>query len=149
MPFLKDVLEVQNEYPRAGEFRVHGILEARLDGEVPSERTVGRAMAINREAHAAPGPWQSDKKEVEADTTPKYLPYRPQHRHPAWYVDIRYLVKLDDHWIYSNGFVSIQRFYLYAERGLARKRVFIWIYEGKLQIKYQQTMLAKYACEYD
>lgn len=47
------------------------------------------------------------------------------------------------------GFVSIQRFYLYAEQGLSRKRVAIWIYEGKLQIEYQQTMLAKYACDYD
>ena len=28
------------------------------------------------------------------------------------------------------GFVSVQRFYLYAEQGLARQRVSIWIYEG-------------------
>jgi hypothetical protein len=25
------------------------------------------------------------------------------------------------------GYVSVQRFYLYAERGLARKRVSIWL----------------------
>ena len=30
------------------------------------------------------------------------------------------------------GFVSVQRFYLYAEHGLARQRVSIWIYEGQL-----------------
>jgi hypothetical protein len=47
------------------------------------------------------------------------------------------------------GFVSIQRYYLYAEQGLSRKRVSIWIYEGKIQIDYQQTMLAKYVCDYD
>ena len=47
------------------------------------------------------------------------------------------------------GFVSIQRYYIYAEQGLSRKRVSIWIYEGKLQIEYQQTMLAKYQAEYD
>ena len=29
------------------------------------------------------------------------------------------------------GYVSIQRFYVYAERGLARKRVAVWIYEGQ------------------
>jgi hypothetical protein len=28
------------------------------------------------------------------------------------------------------GFVSVQRFYLYAENGLSRQRVSIWIYEG-------------------
>ena len=29
------------------------------------------------------------------------------------------------------GFVSVQRFYLYAETGLSRQRVSIWIYEGR------------------
>jgi transposase InsO family protein len=313
LPFLKEVLDIQKEYPRAGEFRVHGILEARLDEDVPSERTVGRAMVLNREFHGAPGPWQSDKKEVDPEATPKYLPYRPQYRHQMWFVDVRYLVKLDDRWVYSiciiegysrtilagmaseyqdlasvlqilhaalsqygcpeiivsdnagvftsphtqhiltelqiepkyiekgkpwqnliesqfkiqlriadyrfetaqtfaeiqerhaefietfnttphwghkeradgrrtpisvlawlqgrtvdpkqlqhlfrsihfdrtvnrYGFVSIQCYYLYAEQGLSRKRVSICIYEGKLQIEYQQTMLAKYACDYD
>jgi hypothetical protein len=47
------------------------------------------------------------------------------------------------------GFVSIQRFYLYAESGLSRQRVSIWIYEGQLRIEYQQTLLARYRCHYD
>jgi transposase InsO family protein len=313
LPFIKEVLDLQHEYPRAGEFRLHGMLEKRSDEAVPSERTVGRAMAINRKFHRAPGPWQSDKKEVEPEATPKYLPYRPHYRHQMWFVDVRYLVRLEDRWVYSlcvieghsrtilagmasehqdlaavwqilyaalsqygcpdlivsdnagvftspqtqhilaelqiepkyiekgkpwqnliesqfkiqlrladykfetaqtfeeiqayhaefietfnttphwghkeradgrrvpievlawvrgrevdlgklqhlfqairfdrtinrYGFVSIQRYYLYAEQGLSRKRVSIWIYEGKLRIEYQQTMLAKYACEYD
>jgi transposase InsO family protein len=313
LPFLKEVLDVQQEYPRAGEFRVHGILEDRLDEEVPSERTVGRAMAINRQFHDAPGPWQSDKKEVDPEAIPKYLPYRPQYRHQMWFVDLRYLVKLDDRWVYSicviegysrtilagmasehqdlgavlqilyaalaqygcpemivsdnagvftspqtqyilerlqiepkyiekgkpwqnliegqfkvqlrladfkfeqaqtfeeiqqrhtefietfnttahcahreradgrrtpmavlawvrgyavdleqlrrlfqrlqfsrtvnrYGFVSIQRFYVYAEQGLSRQRVSIWIYEGSLRIEYQDTLLAQYQADYD
>jgi putative transposase len=313
LPFLKDVLDIQKEYPRAGEFRVHGILDHRADEKVPSQRTVGRAMAINRKFHGAPPPWKSNKKEVEPDATPKYLPYRPQYRQEMWFVDVRYLVKINDRWVYSicvlegysrtilagmasehqdlasvlqilfaaltqygcpdvivsdnakvfyahhylailealdtepkyiekgkpwenlveaqfkvqlrladykfelaqnfeeiqerhaefietfnatrhhahraradgrrtpitvldwvrgravepeklqqlfqavrfdrtvnrNGFVSIQRYYLYAEQGLSRKRVSIWIYEGKLRIEYQQTMLAKYICDYD
>lgn len=313
LPFIKEVLDLQKEYPRAGEFRLHGILEKRSAEEVPSERTVGRAMALNRKFHQAPGSWQSDKKEVEPNTTPKYLLYRPRYRHQMWFVDLRYLVKLEDRWIYSiciiegysrtilagmaseyqdlaavwqilyaalaqygcpemivsdnagvftspqtqnilaelqieakyiekgkpwqnliepqfkiqlrladakfetartfeeiqerhadfietfnttphwahkeradgrrvpvevlawvrgrevdperlsylfqamrfdrtinrYGFVSIQHYYLYAEQGLSRKRVSIWIYEGKLRIEYQQTMLAKYACAYD
>ncbi len=313
LPFLKGVLDIQKEHPRAGEFRVHGILESRSDAQIPGQRTVGRAMAINREFHDAPGPWQSDRKEAEADTTPKYLPYRPQYRHHIWYVDLRYLVKIDDDWVYSicilegysrtilagmasehqdlasvfqilfaalaqygcpdvivsdnaavftspqtqnilaalqiepkyiekgkpwqnlieaqfkvqlrladfkfekaqtfeniqqyhaefietfnttphwahkeredgrrtpiqvldwlrgrmvdpaqlqrlfqairfartvnrYGFVSIQRYYIYVEQGLSRKRVSIWIYEGQLRLEYQQTMLAKYSCDYN
>ena len=48
-----------------------------------------------------------------------------------------------------HGFVSVQRFYLYAEDGLSRQRVSIWIYEGQLRIEYQQTLLARYRCRYD
>jgi hypothetical protein len=47
------------------------------------------------------------------------------------------------------GFVSVQRFYIYAEDGLSRQRVAIWIYEGQLRIEYQQTLLARYQCRYD
>jgi hypothetical protein len=47
------------------------------------------------------------------------------------------------------GFVSVQRFYLYAEDGLSRQRVSIWIYEGELSIEYQKTLLARYRCEFD
>jgi len=43
----------------------------------------------------------------------------------------------------------VQRFYLYAENGLSRQRVSIWIYEGQLRIEYQQTLLARYQCDYD
>jgi hypothetical protein len=47
------------------------------------------------------------------------------------------------------GYISIQRFYIYAERGLARQQVSVWLYEGRLRIEYQQTMLARYAYRYD
>jgi hypothetical protein len=45
--------------------------------------------------------------------------------------------------------VSVQRFYIYAEPGLSRQRVSIWIYEGQLRIEYQETLLARYRCAYD
>jgi putative transposase len=48
-----------------------------------------------------------------------------------------------------HGYISVQRFYIYAERGLARQRVSIWLYEGRLHIEYQQIMLARYAYRYD
>jgi hypothetical protein len=47
------------------------------------------------------------------------------------------------------GYVSVQRFYLYAERGLSRRRVSIWLREGRLHIAYQDVILAQYAYRYD
>jgi hypothetical protein len=46
------------------------------------------------------------------------------------------------------GFVSVQRFSIYAEPGLSRQRVSIWVYEGDLRIEYQETLLARYRCVY-
>ncbi|MHC4487455.1 MAG: hypothetical protein ACYS4T_20025 [Planctomycetota bacterium] len=46
-------------------------------------------------------------------------------------------------------FVSVQRFYIYAEQGLSRQRVSAWIYEGQLRIEYQETLLAQYQATYD
>ena len=70
-------------------------------GGAPSEATVGRAMALNRQFHGAPGPWASAQEEAPSDTTPKHLPYRPRYRHHMWFIDIRYLVRLDGRWVYS------------------------------------------------
>lgn len=47
------------------------------------------------------------------------------------------------------GFVSIQRYYIYAEQGLSRQRVSVWIYEGSLHIEYQDALLAQYQADYD
>lgn len=313
LPLLKEILDIQREYPRAGRFRVHGILAQQHTEPPPSERSVGRAMAINRQFHGAPGPWQSARDDHPDAVSFKHLPYRPAYRHHLWFTDIRYLVQLDGSWVYSicliegysrkivagmvsphqdltailqilfaalaeygcpqaivsdngsvfragdylailraldieplhieqgkpwqnlieaqfkvqlrladfhfeqastledvqnrhavfietfnttphwahrtradgqrtpvevlgwlrgrgvepqrlrevfgrteflrtvnrYGFVSVQRFYLYAENGLSRQRVSIWIYEGQLRIEYHKTLLARYRCTYD
>ena len=47
------------------------------------------------------------------------------------------------------GFLSIQRFYIYAEQGLSRQRVSVWIDEGQLRIEYRETLVARYRCAYD
>ena len=307
------MLDLQHEYPRAGRFRVHGLLEQQLGDAVPSEATVGRALALNRQVHGAPGPWVTDRVEAEADGVVKLLPYPPRQRHQYWFIDVRYLRQFDQHWTYSicvlegysrkilagmaseyqdevavlqllaaalteygcpaavvsdngavftadaycglletlgiepcyieqgkpwqnlieaqfkvqlrladaqferatsfaelqeqhaafvetfnttphwahreradglrtpaevltwvrsrpvapdelrqvlrhlhferavdrQGYVSIQRFYIYAERGLARQRVSIWLYEGRLQIAYREAVLARYGYHYD
>jgi transposase len=95
LPFLKEVLDIQRESPRAGRFRVQGLLESRREEPPPSAATVGRAMASNRHSHGAPGPWASAGEE-EAETTPTHLPSRSLYRHHMWFIDIRYLVRLDD-----------------------------------------------------
>jgi transposase InsO family protein len=101
LPLLKEILDIQREYPRAGRFRVHGILAQQHTEPPPSERTVGRAMAINRQFHGAPGPWQSARDDHPDAVSFKHLPYRPAYRHHLWFTDIRYLVQLDGSWVYS------------------------------------------------
>ena len=58
-------------------------------------------MAINRQFHGAPGPWQSARDEQPDTVSFKHLPYRPAYRHHLWFTDIRYLVQLDGSWVYS------------------------------------------------
>ena len=58
--------------------------------------------------------------------------------------EVQFECSIDQH-----GYISIQRFYIYAERGLARARVSIWLYEGRLQIAYREALLARYAYRYD
>lgn len=99
MPFLDEVLAVQEEYPGLGRKRVLGVLEARLGEEnTPSAGSVGRAMAANRFFRNAPNPYQKKKKEKQEK---KPLPYHPLYPHQYWFIDIRYLVKLDGRWVYS------------------------------------------------
>jgi hypothetical protein len=46
--------------------------------------------------------------------------------------------------------VSVQRFYIYAERGLSRTRVSVWLYDdGRLHVAHQDTLLARYTYQYD
>jgi hypothetical protein len=47
------------------------------------------------------------------------------------------------------GYVSVQRFYIYAERGLARTRVSVWLYDRSLHVAHRDTLLARYAYRYD
>jgi hypothetical protein len=99
-PFLETVLRAQLEYPDAGRYRLHGILEQQQpDEEIPSESSVGRAMAHNRFWRGAPHPHQASRE--EADREPAELPYKPMYCHQYWFVDIRYLVKMEGNWVYS------------------------------------------------
>jgi hypothetical protein len=99
LPFLDKVFRTQLEYPDAGRFRVHGILEQEMGDDLPSERTVGRAMAHNRFWRQAPDPLGQDADPVEEE--PAELPYKPLYCHQYWFVDIRYLVRFERKWVYS------------------------------------------------
>jgi transposase InsO family protein len=101
LPFIKEVLDLQRDHPRAGRFRIHGLMDQQRDEPPPSERTVGRAMALNRRFHGAPGPWMSARDESPEHVSYHHLPYRPEYPHHMWFTDIRYLVQLDGNWVYS------------------------------------------------
>lgn len=49
----------------------------------------------------------------------------------------------------QRGYVSVQRFYMYAERGLSRTRISVWLYDGRLHIAHKDTLLARYMYRYD
>ena len=101
LPLSKEVLDLQREYPRAGRFRIHSLLEQQRDEPPPSEPTVGRAMILNRRFHGAPGPWKSARDELPEPISYNHLPYRLDDPHHMWFTDIRYLVQLDGTWVYS------------------------------------------------
>lgn len=98
LPFMDKVFRAQLEYPDAGRFRIHGVLEQEMGEDTPSERTVGRAMAHNRFWRGAPDPLG---EEGEGDREPAELPYKPLYHHQYWFIDIRYLVKFEGRWVYS------------------------------------------------
>lgn len=100
LPWLKEGLDWQQESPRAGRFRIHGLLAPQYGPALPREATVGRAMAINRRVHGAPGPWSSTREAPEPATEARHVPYRPHYRHHLWCVDIRYLVQIEGRWVY-------------------------------------------------
>src|SRR5918999_1850719 len=94
-------MPLTNRVSRGWKITEHGLLEQQRDEPLPSERTVGRAMAVNRQFHGAPGPWKSARDEQPAPVSYAHLPYRPKYPHHMWFTDIRYLVQLNGSWVYS------------------------------------------------
>jgi transposase InsO family protein len=99
LPFIEKVFHAQLEYPDAGRFRLQGILEQQMGDDTPSEGTVGRAMQHNRLWRGAPDPLKTDRETEPKE--PAELPYHPRYVHQYWFIDIRYLVKLEGQWVYS------------------------------------------------
>jgi hypothetical protein len=101
LPLLQDVLDLPQADPRAGRLRLPGLLEQQYGPDLPSESTVGRARALKRRGHGAPGPWHRARDEQEGVSEPRHVPYRPPSRHHLWLVDMRYRVQRDGRGVYS------------------------------------------------
>lgn len=99
LPFMESVFRAQLKYPDAGKFRIHGVLEQTMKEDTPSIGTVSRAMRHNRFLRGTPDPLKD--RQPAPDREPVELPYHPHYHHQYWFIDIRYLVKLDDEWVYS------------------------------------------------
>ena len=65
------------ESPRAGRLRIHGLLEPQYGAGLPSAATVGRAMAIKRRVHGAPGPRSSAAMSPRPRPSPATCPIGP------------------------------------------------------------------------
>jgi transposase/transposase InsO family protein len=98
-PIINKVYRIQRENPRLGKFRVWSLLKKELKEEGNSleisQPTVARIMAINRKLYPELIEVKEDEEKV------KKMPFKPSYRHHYWFIDIRYLVKIDDKWTYS------------------------------------------------
>jgi transposase InsO family protein len=86
LPLLKKVSDLQREHPLIGRFRLWDWLLPDDKAQV-SERTVGRAMAFNRFMH--------EELNRQTPKAPKPHPFKARTWHQYWFIDHRYLEKID------------------------------------------------------
>jgi len=77
-----DAIRRLQQNPELGEFRIHTALK-RI-GITLSTRTCGRILALNRKLYGLRGP-EAKRRE------PRPMPFKAEHRHQYWTVDIRYI----------------------------------------------------------
>jgi hypothetical protein len=93
LPLLKKVLDLQREYPLIGRFYLWDWLLPQDKAQV-SERTIGRAMAFNRLVYD-----QLNQQSSAKD--PKPHPFKAKTWHQFWFIDHRYLNKIEGVQYYS------------------------------------------------
>jgi len=91
--------------------------------------------------------WAHEKREDGCHSPAQVLGSHTGTRYPAEFLDrilfaTRYTRHLDTH-----GLLRFQNWKLYAERGLPRAPVTVWVHEGSLKIEYQAVTLATYRVE--
>lgn len=92
LPLLKKVADLQKEHPLIGRFRLWDWLLPDDKAGV-SERTVGRAMAFNRFMYEELG------RQIPREAKPH--PFKARTWHQYWFIDHRYLEKIDGVQYYS------------------------------------------------
>jgi transposase len=93
LPLLKKIADLQREHPLIGRFHLWDWLLPE-DKATVSERTVGRAMAFNRFVH-------EELTRQDLQKSPKLHPFKAKTWHQFWFIDHRYLIKIDGVQYYS------------------------------------------------
>src|ERR1700686_3023979 len=91
--------------------------------------------------------WAHEAREDGCHSPVEVLDWHKGTMYPASVLDrilfaTRYTRHLDAH-----GLLRFHHWKLYAERGLPRAPVTVWVYEGSLKIEYQAVTLATYSVE--
>lgn len=93
LPTLKKIADLQREYPYVGRFRLWGLLKREGITDL-GESTVGAAMALNRFVY-------TELAQQEVAKPPRSHPFKSKTWHQFWFIDHRYLVKIDGIQYYS------------------------------------------------
>jgi transposase len=87
LPVLKKIADLQREYPYLGRFRIWGLLKKQGITDL-GESTVGAAMAFNRFVY-------TELSREQPTKPPRKPPFKSRTWHQYWFVDHRYLVKIN------------------------------------------------------
>ena len=93
LPVLKKILDLQREYPYIGRFDMWALLKQHGITDL-GQTTVGRALAFHRFAYA-------ELSREEPKKPPREHPYKSRTWHQFWFIDHRYLSKIDGIQYYS------------------------------------------------
>lgn len=100
LPIISRVYQLQKENPSLGRFRIWALLKKKLQEDgiflQISKCSVGRIIALNKKLYP-----ELNKLNEFRDNKVKKMPFKAKHRHQYWFIDIRYLAKIDDKWVYS------------------------------------------------
>jgi transposase len=93
LPVLKKIADLQREYPLLGRYHIWDMLKREGIANL-GESTVGAAMAFNRLVYA-----ELSRKRIKKP--PRLHPFKSRSWHDYWFIDHRYLVKIDGIQYYS------------------------------------------------
>ena len=125
-PIIIKVYQIQKKYPKLGRFRVWSLLKKKLNEEGNSikisQPTVARIMAVNKKLYP--------ELIIENEDEIKEMPFKAKYRHHYWFIDVRYLIKINGKWLYSicilegysrcilSGMVSLSQDLCFASAGI-------------------------------